>query len=162
MARRVFFSFHFERDITRANVVRNSWVTQDREEAGFFDASLWEDAKTKGDDAVHALIKKGLDGTTVTAVLIGAETAGRKYVEYEIIESYNRGNGLIGVYIHQIKDLRGGTDVRGTNPFASIYVTRNGQKVYFTDIYPTYDWVDNSGYANLGTWVEQAAKAAGK
>ena len=47
MARRVFFSFHYERDIWRANVVRNSWVTQDREAAGFWDASLWEEAKKK-------------------------------------------------------------------------------------------------------------------
>ena len=59
MARRVFFSFHYERDIWRANQVRNSWVTQpDRESAGFFDASLWEEAKRKGD----AAIKKMIDG----------------------------------------------------------------------------------------------------
>jgi len=28
MARRVFFSFHHERDVWRANVVRHSWVTK--------------------------------------------------------------------------------------------------------------------------------------
>lgn len=31
MARRVFFSFHYERDIWRANQVRNRWITKDRE-----------------------------------------------------------------------------------------------------------------------------------
>jgi hypothetical protein len=162
MARRVFFSFHFERDVSRAHVVRNSWVTQDREDAGFFDASLWEDAKTKGEESVHAMIKKGLEGTSVTAVLIGAETADRKFVNYEITESHNRGNGLLGIYIHQIRDLQGRMDAKGANPFASIYVERNGRKVYFTELYQTYDWVDGNGYANLGAWVEQAAKAAGK
>ncbi len=39
MARRVFFSFHYERDVWRAGQVRNSWVTKDREEAGFWDAA---------------------------------------------------------------------------------------------------------------------------
>ena len=48
MARRVFFSFHYERDIWRVNVVRNSWLTKGREAAGFWDASLWEEAKKKG------------------------------------------------------------------------------------------------------------------
>ena len=35
MPRRTFFCFHYEKDISRCNVVRNSWVTQDREAAGF-------------------------------------------------------------------------------------------------------------------------------
>lgn len=44
MARRVFFSFHYERDAWRAAQVRNSWVTKpDREAAGFWDAVAWED-----------------------------------------------------------------------------------------------------------------------
>lgn len=162
MARRVFFSFHYERDIWRANVVRNSWVTQDREDAGFFDGSVWETAKTKGEAAVQALIDEALKGTSVTAVLIGAETAGRKYVNYEITESYNRGNGLLGVYIHRIEDRLGRTDTRGANPFDSIYIEQGGQKRYFSELYPTYDWVADNGYGNFGAWVEKAAKAAGK
>ena len=48
MARRVFFSFHYDRDVTRAAVVRNSWVTHDRQESVFFDAGIWEEAKKKG------------------------------------------------------------------------------------------------------------------
>lgn len=34
MARRVFFSFHYDNDITRSMTVRNSWVTQGKEAAG--------------------------------------------------------------------------------------------------------------------------------
>jgi len=48
MARRVFFSFHYERDVWRAGQVRNCWVTKDREEAGFWDAASWEEVKKKG------------------------------------------------------------------------------------------------------------------
>jgi hypothetical protein len=42
MAKRVFFSFHYQDVIDfRANVVRQHWLTKpDREAAGFFDASI--------------------------------------------------------------------------------------------------------------------------
>ena len=162
MARRVFFSFHYERDIWRANVVRNSWVTQDREAAGFWDASLWEEAKKKNDDAIKRMIDKGLEGTSVTVVLIGKETSDRKWVKYEIKESYKKGNGLLGVYIHNIKGKDGYTDTKGDNPFDYIYIERADKKVYFSKMYPTYDWVNDDGYNNFGDWVEKAAKKAGR
>ena len=47
MAKRVFFSFHYQ-DVSdfRANVVRNHWLLKsDRSTSGFFDASIWETAK---------------------------------------------------------------------------------------------------------------------
>ncbi len=162
MARRVFFSFHYERDIWRANEVRNSWIGRDREDSGFFDASLWEDAKRKGDAAIKKLIDAGLQNTSVTAILIGAETAKRKYVEYEITESYARGNGLLAVHIHRLKNSQRLTDVKGENPLANLYVERDGKRYYLTDLYETYDYVTDQGYSNFRSWVEKAAKAAGK
>jgi hypothetical protein len=158
MARRVFFSFHYERDIWRASQVRNSWVTKaDREAAGFWDAASWEEVKKKGEEAIKRWIDKQLDGTSVTVVLIGAETSDRKYVQYEIIQSYKKGNGLLGVYIHNLKDKNGQTDRKGSNPFDYIYIDQNGKKVYFSQMYPTYDWINDDGYSNLGDWIEKAA-----
>lgn len=163
MARRVFFSFHYERDIWRVNQVRNSWVCQaDRESAGFWDASLWEEAKKKGDAAIKAMIDEGLKNTSVTIVLIGAETASRTYVQYEIIQSHNRGNGLLGIYIHNLKDTNAKTDTKGANPFDSIYVEKDGVKTYFSSLYPTYDWVNDKGFDKCAEWIEAAAKKAGK
>ncbi|MBA7651245.1 hypothetical protein ES703_59062 [subsurface metagenome] len=162
MARRVFFSFYYERDIWRANVVRNSWVTQDREAAGFWDASLWEEVKKKGNEAIKRMINKGLEGTSVTTVLIGKETSGRKWVKYEIKKSHERGNGLLGVYIHNIKDKDGLTDKKGNNNFGEIDKDEDGNSVYFWQLYPTYDWVDDDGYNNFSDWVEKAAKKAGR
>ena len=69
MARKVFFSFHYQRDLWRVNVVRNSGLIEGVAAAGFHDASLWEETKKKGDDAVRRLIDSGLSGTTVTVVL---------------------------------------------------------------------------------------------
>lgn len=147
MARRVFFSFHYERDVWRAGQIRNSWVTKpDRESAGFWDAAKWEEVKRKGDDAIKQWIRNQISGTSVTIVLIGAETALREYVRYEIQHSWNSGNNLMGIYINNMKDVSGRTDVKGADPFAAMG---------FSGV-PTYDWVGHSGYENLGSWVEHA------
>lgn len=162
MARRVFFSFHYQRDVWRTNQIRNAHIVDGTAAAGFQDASLWEEAKRKGDAAVKALIDKGLDGTTVTAVLIGSETANRKYVKYEIDQSIIRGNGLLGVYIHNLRDRNSNTDPPGRNPFDNLYWEKNGQKVYLSSVYQAYDWISDNGYQNFGSWVEAAAKKAGR
>jgi hypothetical protein len=162
MARRTFFSFHYERDAWRAGQVRNSWVTQDRESAGFWDAAAWEEVKRRGDDAIHKWIDDQLKGTSVTVVLIGAETSQRKYVGYEITASHKKGNGMLGIYIHNMKDSNQRTDTMGANPFANWHVERDGRKVLLSEIYPTYDWVNDNGRTNIGTWIEAAAKKAGK
>ncbi|PAX59804.1 TIR domain-containing protein [Brunnivagina elsteri] len=163
MARRAFFSFHYQRDIWRVNQVRNSWVIQPgKQEAVWYDASLWEEARTKGETALKNLINDGLTNTSVTVVLIGAETSTRKWVDYEIKESYARGKGLLGIYIHGLKDKLGKTDIQGKNPFNNIYVETSNQKTYFSDLYPTYDWVLNEGYKNIGLWIEKAASAVGR
>lgn len=163
MARRVFFSFHYERDIWRAGQVRNSWVTKaDRESAGFWDAASWEEVKKKGRDAVERWISTQLTGTSVTVVLIGAETSTREYVGYEIKRSVDIGNGLLGVYIHNLKDTNGRTDTRGANPLDSWQRTIDGRTYRLSELYSTYDWVSDDGYQNLGSWVENAANAAGR
>ena len=92
------------------------------------------------------LIDEALVGTTVTAVLIGAQTASRRWVNYEIEASRARGNGLLGIYIHNIKTQDERTDARGSNPLPA------GCR--------TYDWVLDDGYTNLGRWVDAAYDAA--
>jgi hypothetical protein len=163
MERRVFFSFHYERDAWRAAVVRNHWVSkEDRESAGYFDSASWEEVKKKGEPAIKKWIADNLKGTTVTVVLIGAETSSRKWVRYELRESHKKGNGMFGVYIHNIKDQEGKKDKHGSIHFGEICKDEKGEPVYFWKLYPTYDWVNDNGYNNFSDWVEQAAKKAGK
>ena len=151
MARKVFFSFHYEADVWRAGPVRNSWVTKpDREEAGFWDSASWEEAKKKGKEAVERWIDRQMEGTSVTVVLIGSETANRPYVQYEINKSWEKKNGLIGVYIHNLKDRNGFTSSKGEDPF---------KKLEYTGI-QTYDWINDNGYEKLGDWVEAAYQRA--
>ena len=116
MARNVFFSFHYQRDIWRVNQIRNIPNIIGHSAAGFKDASIWEEAKKKGDAAIKKLIDEGLKNTSVTVVCIGAKTAGRKYINYEIDQSINRGNGIVGIQIHHLKDKDGKTDSVGDIP----------------------------------------------
>ncbi len=145
MARKVFFSFHYQRDLWRVNVVRNTGAVEGVSAAGFHDALLWEEAKRHGDDAVRELIDSGLNGTSVTVVLIGAKTANRRYVSYEIEKSIARGNGLLGIRINTIKDRDGRIDTPGAIPAALVKAGA-----------PVYDWE----YGKLGEWVEKAYKKA--
>ena len=119
MAKRVFFSFHYQDVIDfRANVVRQHWVTKDdREEAGYFDASLWESTKRSGEESLKRLINGGLDGTSVTSVLVGSETYARRWVRYEIFKSLGKGNRLFGVHINGITGKDRQTKPLGLNPF---------------------------------------------
>ena len=163
MARRTFFSFHYKNDVWRANVVRNSWVTKpDREAAGFVDSAAFEEIKKKGDQAIKNWIDGQLKGTSVTVVLIGSETSTRPYVKYEVTQSFGKGNGMLGIYIQGIKDQYGNTSVKGSNQFGEIGKDRNGNAVYFSTAYPTYDWVADNGRDNIGAWIRAAATAAGR
>lgn len=131
MAKRVFFSFHYQDVIDfRANVVRNHWMTKpDRDEAGFFDSSIWETARRQGEDSLKRLINGGLENTTNTSVLVGAETYLRPWVRYEILKSFRRSNHLFGVHINGIKSKASTTKPLGQNPFEHVGVTysNNGE-----------------------------------
>jgi len=162
MARRAFFSFHYENDVWRANQVRNSWVTQGKEAAGFIDAAAFEEIKKGGDAAIKNWINSQLDGTSVTVVLIGSETSSRPYVQYELTKSLEKGNGIIGVYIHNLKDQNGKTSVKGSNKFGPLGKDKDGNPIYFFQVAKEYDYVNDNGYENLGTWIEEAAKKVGR
>ena len=103
MARRTFFSFNYQRDIFRVNIVRNSNMIEGAAAAGWHDGSLWEKAKITGPDAVRRLIDSGLQNTSATVVCIGAQTANRRWINYEIDKSVERGNKLLGLRIHALR-----------------------------------------------------------
>ena len=146
MAKRVFFSFKYK-DVSRTMVVRNSWVAQGKEAAGFIDAAGFEDLKRQGDTAIKNWIDKQLEGTSVTIVLVGEKTCDSKWVKYEIEKSIERGNGLLGIDISKIKDLQGNTSERcGQIP--------QGYNFYY--------WNNDKGYENMGNWIEKAATDAGR
>ena len=105
-------------------------------------------ARRQGDTAVKRLIDAGLRNTTVTVVCIGAQTAGRRYINYEIQESIERGNGIVGIQIHHLEDNRGPRDSPGAIPA----LLRNRG-------YKSYKYVDR---VKLARRIEEAARDAGK
>ena len=118
MAKRVYFAFDYE-DVSdfRANVVRNLNFTGGVEKAGYFDASIWEEAKKKDPTSLKRLISAELENTSVTTILIGSQTYARRWVRYEIIKSIERGNKVIGVHINGIMDKTRQVKPLGPNPF---------------------------------------------
>jgi hypothetical protein len=165
MARRTFFSFHYSGDVNRIGVVRNSWLTKtSRDDAGFWDSADWEQVRKDTDYAIQRWIGKQLENTSVTVVLIGKDTSERPWVNYEIQKSIERGNGLLGIYIHKIQGLYMQTSIKGENPLDNYQITANGAwyPCKASQFYKTYDWVDNDGYNNLGNWIEEAAQKAGR
>lgn len=154
MSRKIFFSFHYERDAWRAGQVRNSNVVASEDEYGFIDAADWESIKKKGNAAIERWIDDQLKSTSVTVVLIGAETASREWVQHEILKSWNRGNGVLGIRIHNIKDQDQKTDVAGRNPFDDFKLPDG---TLLSSVCKTYDWVTDDGRKNMGAWADQAA-----
>jgi hypothetical protein len=154
MARKIFFSFHYERDSWRAGQVRNCNVVSSEDEYGFIDAAEWESIKKNGDTAIQRWIDDQLKNTSVTVVLIGAETADREWVQHELVKSWNRDNGIIGIRIHNIKDQDQKTDTPGRNPLDNFKLPDG---TLLSSICKTYDWVIDNGRNNLGKWADEAA-----
>jgi len=147
MARRTFFSFEYKQDVGRANVVRQSWVTQGREAAGFIDAAEFEKLERQSNIAIQNWIDNQLIGTSVTVVLVGQKTCSSKWVQYEIEKSMEIGNGLLGIDISHIKDFQGNITERcGVIPKG----------------YDFYLWKKDDGYNNMRDWIEKAARLAGR
>lgn len=158
MARRVFYSFYYKEDNWRASQVRNMGVLEGNKPVSDND---WEQITRGGDEAIKRWINDQLNGTSCTIVLIGQNTAGRKWINYEIEKSWNDRKGLLGIYIHNLKDKDGNQSIKGTNPFDTFYL--NGKplsqivKAYdppYTDSQMVYDYIKK----NLAYWVEEAIK----
>lgn len=64
-----------------------------------------------------------------TIVLVGSSTANRKWIDHEIIKSWNDGMGVVGIHIHGLEDSNGSTSAIGKNPFESIQLGNSGMRL---------------------------------
>lgn len=127
--RRVFFSFDWD-DVWRVNQVRNSWVTKGNYTiAGFVDAAEIEKVRNQTDKEIQKWIDRQMQGTSVTCILIGGKTDESKWVKYEIEKSIEQKKGLLGVLIHDLKDVHGRTDKEGANPLDDYNENNFGENV---------------------------------
>jgi hypothetical protein len=150
MAKRVYFAFDYQDVIHfRANVVRKHNFAEGVESAGYYDHSMWEEARNTSPQALKRLINSELENTSVTVVLIGSDTWARRWVRYEIFKSVKRGNRVLGIHINNIKGKDEKTKPLGPDPFNNLALefSEDGNQVkptewingawhYYTDLEP--------------------------
>jgi hypothetical protein len=126
MARRSFFSFHYKPDNWRAGQVRNMGMVDGNKPVTDND---WETVTKGGPDAIKKWIAGQLKGRSCTIVLVGTNTAKRKWIDHEIIKSWDDGMGVLGIYIHGLENSAGKVATKGSNPFAHIGYGDDGKKL---------------------------------
>ncbi len=123
--RQVFFSFEFNKDAWRAGQVRNMGKVSD---SSTFSDNDWEEVKSKKESDIKKWIDEQLAKRSCIVVLVGSTTSSRKWVKYEIEKAYELDKGIVGIYVHNLKDKDGKTTEKGSNPFYSIY-TNDGKRL---------------------------------
>ena len=160
MARRAFYSFHYKPDNWRAATVRNIGAIEGNKPASDND---WERVTKGGDTAIKKWIADQIHGRSCTVVLVGSNTADRKWINYEIIKSWGDGMGVVGICIHGLKNSDGKVSTKGANPFASIDYGNTGKKLSSivkcydpagSNSQERYDWIEK----HLANAVEEAVQ----
>lgn len=156
MVRKAFYSFHYQPDSWRASQIRNMGLVEGNRPVS---DNEWETITSGGDSEIEEWIDEQLYGRSVAVVLIGADTAGRKWIKYEIKRAWDGGKGVLGVHIHNLKDSQGYQSSKGNNPFG--WFTIEG--VNMASIVKAYDppyvtstYVYDDIKANLADWIESA------
>lgn len=126
MARRVFYSFHHQPDNWRVGEVRNIGVIEGNRPAT---DNEWEDVKKSGERAIKKWISAQMHGRSCAVVLVGSNTSGRKWIDYEIIKSWDDGMGVVGIHIHGLKNADGKISTKGGNPFVNINFGNTAKKL---------------------------------
>ncbi len=123
----------------------------------------WEQIKRGGGQAIQNWIDSQLKGRSCTIVLVGTQTAGRKWINYEIEKSWNDGKGVIGIHIHNLLDRHGQQSRMGANPFETFTMKRDDAKL--SSIVKCYNVnssdskaVYNTIKQNIASWIEEAIR----
>ena len=124
--RQVFYSFHYKPDCWRASQVRNIGVVEGKKPVPDND---WEEITSAGDDAIKKWIADQMKYRSCAVVLVGNKTADRKWINYEIAKSWDESMGVVGIYIHGLKNSEEYVSEKGNNPFDYINYGDNGKKL---------------------------------
>ncbi|MFO6504498.1 TIR domain-containing protein [Corynebacterium freneyi] len=153
--RTVFYSFHYERDSRRVQLLLKMGAVQGQQ---LMQSQEWESVKRRGPQAVQKWIDDQMAYKRAVVVLVGSETASRPWVQYEIKKAWQEKKPLVGIRIHGLSDM-GTTDSPGRNPFEELGIV--GPRLFD----PTAtDWrgkIDSQQtYRNLSmnlvSWIDQA------
>ena len=126
MKRQVFFSFHYINDNWRASQVRNMGIVSGD---STFSDNDWQEVRLKSDAMIKLCIDSQMAKRSCVVVLIGEKTAGRKWINYEIEKAIELDKGIVGIYIHNLKDRLGNQSNQGRNPFDDFTLSRTGRSL---------------------------------
>ena len=158
MPRKVFTSFHYKPDNWRASQIRNMGKIEGNTVVS---TNQWEEVTKGGDKAIEKWIDDNMSGKSCVTVFVGEKTAGRKWINYEINKAWNEKRGLVGIYIHNLKDKDEKQANKGRNPFEDITVSGNELSSIVKCYDPPYSTstnVYNHIKENLEDWIEEAIK----
>jgi hypothetical protein len=153
----VFYTFHYDNDVFRVQQIRNMGVVEGDEPVSPND---WEQIKRRGDAAVERWIDDNMKYKRCVIVLIGSETATRKWVKYEIKRAWELKKGLFGIYIHNLRCPRTGTCAKAPNPFNNWKVGNQSMSNLVTCHDPSSWDAYGDISKNLQSWVADAIAAA--
>lgn len=151
--RQVFISFHYEDNWKVQQILGTQRFMQRFQGQKIFSANEWEQVKRNGDSRIKSWIDDNMNKRSCCIVLIGKETANRRWVKYEIQKAWELGKGVCGIYIHNLKDKNGQTTMRGLNPFDNFSY---GQRS-FSEIVEAYNPANVEIILNnIEYWIEKA------
>ena len=161
--RQVFFSFEYNKDNWRAGQVRNMGKVDN---SSTFSDNDWEEVKSKSDTKIKEWIDSQMAKRSCLVVLIGATTSGRKWINYEIQKAYELGKGIVGIYIHGLKDSDENQTTKGSNPFYQFYIGEENKRlsnyvICFDSSYKSSTYVYDDIKENIEQLIEDAIEAAG-
>lgn len=150
----VFYSFHFDNDVMRVQQVRNIGSIEGNSPTS---PNEWERLKRTGRAAVQNWIDQNMKYKRCVIVLIGSDTAGRPWINYEIEKAWKSGKALLGIYIHNLNCPRNGTCRKGRNPFDE-FQFNDGTKL--SSFVPCHDPNPGNAYNeisnNIANWINHA------
>jgi hypothetical protein len=118
--------------------------------------------KKKGDVAIQDWIDGQLLGRSCAVVLVGEQTANRKWIKYEIKKAWDTGKAVVGIRIHNLLNVNSQKGRFGPNPFDQFTIGTQSlaSKVVLWDPPgPDSKAVYASINKNIGTLVDNAIAA---
>lgn len=131
-------------------------------DTGLVEGNEWQSIAEGDDAAIERWINRQMKRASCVIVLIGSETAHRRWVSYEIKKAWADRKGVLGIYVHNLVGTRHKQAPMGEDPFEGIVI--NGRhvseviKVYnppFTESTKVYNYIRE----NLDSWIEHAIEA---
>ncbi len=130
---RLFLSFYFSEDALLAKEMMDVWLNFPEAAAtAFIEEEEIQLMQKEGFPRIYNWIEKEVEKADVVLVVIGDNTQGRHFVEYEIAIAQKLGKPMLGVRWKE----------EGESPLLPVF--------------PEYNWLVDEGIKNLESWVVSA------